>query len=421
MELDDLKSSTKHDVASAARAASRKIAALMDLGNLHSPEGVKDPENGTTYYVLTPTSPLDALKESAALRKQDILILGSALKAKETFESLDVIMVSNDVNVRILGNALGLKVQGYEKNPTPVPEDLSSCCLTVEKSPEDLADAYYGANKTPESVGVGGTCPNQFVRFVSEGVEPQLFRVHGSVLKPVPRIFKARGLGIEPRNEGQRMAMDLLLDPAVQLVNLIGFAGTGKTYCALAAALAQLDCGTTTRKSSKRGAYSRIILAKPVVPMGRELGYLPGSEAEKIQPWMMSYFDNLDQLVPSEDGEGRKGSREKNWEQYLHVGLIQIQTLHSIRGRSLAGAFLICDEVQNLSQHEVKTLVSRAGEETKIVLCGDPSQIDEPSLDSLSNGLIHASVRLRGNPIVGSVTLTEGVRSPLSELAAISL
>jgi PhoH-like ATPase len=182
----------------------------------------------------------------------------------------------------------------------------------------------------------------------------------------------------------------------------------GKTLLALQAGLQQLD-----------RVYDKIILSKPVVPMGRDLGFLPGSEAEKIHPWMMSFFDNLDQLLTTDKKENlKRGTKEKNWEHLVQSGHVEIQPMHTIRGRSIPRSFMLFDEIQNATPHEIKTVVSRAATGTKVVLCGDPSQIDDPFLDSFSNGLVHAAKMTRGSALAGTVCLTDGVRSPLSDLAA---
>lgn len=816
MELDDLKTNPRHEVSSSARTASRRLVALMDHGSLHDPEGVLDPETNTRVYVVgNEKGPMESLRESASSRKMDLLILGVALSMQERFKDRKTVLVSKDVNLRILADSAGLKAEDYDKDRTPVSEipsgirradGVEQYCYTPGATTEEAQTFEFDGEVVRYNEFVLGTGKNPaLVRYTPKGR-----------LVPVPKTF--RNLGITPRNLEQRMALDLLMDPAVQLVTLLGMAGCGKaqpldskvmtptgwvpmgalkvgdevmtpdgssapilgvfpqgdketfrvhftdgtfaecckehlwhtrtasdrnngnpgsvkslgeimtslrvhkdgrrnhsipmthpigfkenalpmdpylmgcllgdggmssgclsfttadpdiikecepgvkavgcefvstggfgytivhpegvggppshkfvrrnpttgeeqvyetmkevvadgfttsvykacrganalhrgyewrmensplhsthpvrnalmslglwghrawskfippiyllgsvtqreallqglldtdgtvgkggevsftttsptladgirhlveslggtasvthrtprfkykgepkngkvaytcfihlpgeirpfrlarkisrlktagkdpmryidrveqvgskpsqcilvghpdhlyltdhcivthnTFLALAACLAQLD-----------GAYDRIILSKPVVAMGRDLGYLPGTEAEKLQPWMLSFFDNLDQLFAPGTGEtaGRKGVKEKSYEQLLHSRKVEVQPLHSIRGRSIAKAIMLVDEAQNMTPHEVKTVVSRAATGTKVILCGDPYQIDDAYLDTLTNGLVHAAVSTLGNPIAGTVTLTEGVRSPLSELAATKL
>lgn len=409
MELDDLKTSPRHEVASSARIASRQISALQEFGRLHDPNGVKNPETQTTVYIVGNGEPwINTLKESASSRKMDHLILASALDLREKFKGQKIVLVSKDVNLRILADSQGISAEDYNQDKVQE-DDIPKGYRVVEvEDASSLQPLYNTTEETgslPGNVDQKSLSPNDFLVYKS-GNETQLFRWRKEKLCPVNKVFKATG--ITPRNNEQRMALDLLLDPSVQLVTLLGIAGTGKSFLALAAALSLLG-----------KSYGKIILSKPVVAMGKDLGYLPGTEAEKMQPWMLSFFDNLDQLMPQDgDVSGRKGTKERNWEQLLHTKQIEVQPLHSIRGRSIAKSIMLIDEAQNLSPHEVKTIVSRAATGTKVILCGDPYQIDDAYLDQFTNGLVHAATAARGNQIAGTVTLTEGVRSPLAELAA---
>lgn len=400
MELDDLKTSPRHEVASSARTVSRRIIALADHGSLHNPNGVVDPETETTVYIIgNEGGAIDTLKNAVGSRKMDSLILESALQMQVRFPDREVVLVSKDVNQRILAGSLGLVAIDYDQDRV-AGNDIHTGYRIVG----DEYESFEMKDDVPVFNGEPLT-PNEFVVGRS-GV----MRYKNGAMVHVHKTFKS--VGISPRNVEQRMALDLLMDPSVQLVTLLGMAGTGKSYLALAACLAQL--GTH---------YDRIILSKPVVAMGKDIGYLPGTESEKLQPWMLSFYDNLDQLMSPETGEssGRKGVKEKSYEQLFHSKKIEVQPLHSIRGRSIAKAIMLVDEGQNMTPHEVKTVISRAAAGTKVILCGDPHQIDDAYLDAYTNGLVHASVCARGNAIAGTVTLTEGVRSPLSELAATKL
>jgi PhoH-like ATPase len=208
--------------------------------------------------------------------------------------------------------------------------------------------------------------------------------------------------GIRPRNVQQTMALELLLREDIPLVTLIGKAGTGKTLLALAAGLLQTE---------DLGIYKKLVVARPIVPVGKDIGYLPGEKEEKLKPWMQPIFDNLEFLFNAK----KPGELEAI---LAGIGSIQVEALTYIRGRSIPDQFIIIDEAQNLTRHEVKTLLTRVGEGSKIVLMGDPEQIDHPYLDSLNNGLAYVVERFKGQPISGSVKLLKGERSGLAQLAA---
>jgi len=212
--------------------------------------------------------------------------------------------------------------------------------------------------------------------------------------------------GIQPKNLGQRLAFDILLDDRVALVTMTGRAGTGKTLLALAAGLT---------KVLDQHRYRRLLVTRPVIPMGKDVGFLPGDKDEKLRPWMQPIYDNLEYLM------GGMYKEQTAADMLRHIqdkGIFEVEALTYIRGRSIPQQFIIVDEAQNLTPHEVKTIVSRAGEGTKIVLTGDPNQIDHPYLDFRSNGLCYAVEKFKGNPLAGHVTLTKGQRSELAELAA---
>lgn len=213
-------------------------------------------------------------------------------------------------------------------------------------------------------------------------------------------------MGIRPRNKEQSFALDLLLDDSIRLVTMVGKAGTGKTLLALAAGL---------RRTVDDGAYARLLVSRPVMPMGRDLGFLPGDIEEKLNPWMQPIFDNLEFLLVASGGK-RRGMR--GFEELIDAGQLQVEPLTYIRGRSLPQQYVIVDEAQNLTPHEVKTVITRCGEGTKIVLTGDPFQIDNPYVDSATNGLTVAVDRLRGEHITAHMLLSKGERSELANIAA---
>lgn len=328
MELDDLKMSSRHEVASSARQASRRISDVMSLGDVNNPKGIKDPSTGSVFYMVGQETHFESIENTTLSRKMDLLILGAALILQDRFVQHKVILVTKDVNLRILATAKGLAAEDYRKDRVDA-HDVPTGVHMVAIDDLDALQSLYGREPpaTVDGVDLSGVKPNEFLKF-SDG---QLFRWDGTALRPY---HKPPRLKFEPRNDGQRMAMDLLLDPKVQLVILIGIAGSGKTLMALQSGLQQLD----TR-------YDKIILSKPVVPMGRDLGFLPGDLGEKMHPWMMPFFDNLDQIIGTDKKDNaRKNVKERNWEQLLESGQVEIQPMHSIRGRSIPRAFMIFDE-----------------------------------------------------------------------------
>jgi PhoH-like ATPase len=241
------------------------------------------------------------------------------------------------------------------------------------------------------------------------------YQASSASLLPLQRAPKARLGRIHPRNREQTFALDLLLDPAVQLVTLVGKAGTGKTLLALAAGLNQV---------ADERLYDRLLVTRPVIPLGKDIGFLPGDLQEKMGPWMQPIIDNLDFLLGGgEEGQvshSRNNQRlqRNSWEDLRSMGLLEVEAISYIRGRSIPRQYMVVDESQNLTPHEVKTIVTRVGEGTKIVLTGDPYQIDNPYVDSESNGLTWLVERFKGQALAGHITLNRGERSALAELAA---
>jgi PhoH-like ATPase len=237
----------------------------------------------------------------------------------------------------------------------------------------------------------------------------------GGCLQPLQKAGKLKLGRIQPRNREQTFALDLLLDPAVPLVTLLGKAGTGKTLIALAAGLHQV---------ADERFYDKLLVTRPVISLGKELGFLPGDLDEKMGPWMQPIIDNLDYLLATSDEprpqQGRSSNRasRSGWADLKSMGLLEVEAISYIRGRSIPRQFIIVDEAQNLTPHEVKTIVTRVGEGTKIVLTGDPFQIDNPYVDAESNGLTWLVERFKGQPLAGHVSLLQGERSELAELAA---
>jgi PhoH-like ATPase len=267
-------------------------------------------------------------------------------------------------------------------------------------------DGFYaqGALPLPEN----GLKSNQYVllRDRDNPSHSAIGRFDGVAKKLVPlRKLRDGVWGIRPRNKEQHCALDLLLCDDVKLVTLIGKAGTGKTMLALAAGL---------QKVVEEQLYSKLLVSRPIFPLGRDVGYLPGDIEEKLNPWMQPIYDNVEFLMGLSKQERGKG---RSYQELIDMGFIEIEPLTYIRGRSIPNQFIIVDEAQNLTPHEVKTIITRAGEGTKIILTGDPYQIDHPYLDASNNGLTTVAERFKQEAIAGHVILTKGERSPLAELA----
>ncbi len=418
MELDDLKNNRRFEVAAAARVASRFISSLREFGNLSGEAGVHHPDLGTTFHIISDgNGGLDHLSERTNDRSMDLLILASALALKQRDLYKRVVLISKDVNLRILADFEGLEAEDYETDRVEL-RDLYTGYRILERQSVPSVDEWGDESVlVPRELGLADLHPNEFVA-VKSGPAERVWRYQSVTgqLEPVAAEFRELA-DVQPRNIEQRMALDLLLDPRVKLVTLVGKAGTGKTFLALAAALAQVQ------KGKKRRSYERILLSKPVVSMGQDVGYLPGDFDAKMQPWMTSFFDNFDQLIVSDGAASGKGATRdtKSWEYLFHSRQLEVQAIHTIRGRSISSAFMLIDEAQNLTPHEVKTVITRAADGTKVVLAGDPYQVDNHFLDQHSNGLVYVTERLKSSPITGTVFFSRGERSELAELAATQL
>jgi len=342
-------------------------------------------------------------------RSQDLAILQTAIDVRDNDKSKPTIFVTMDTNLRIRADALGVTSETYESQRVPDPENEHP---VVELSVSgEVVDAFFGAGYValPEGTAL---YPNTGVllRDTTQAQHTALGRYDAEKRQIVAlRVSREGVMGVRPRNKEQSYAFDLLLDDSIRLVTLIGKAGTGKTLLAIAAGL---------KRTVEDGAYSRLLVSRPIMPLGRDLGFLPGDVDDKLNPWMQPIFDNLEFLF-SQGAMGGKGrSDARGFVQLLESGIVQVEPITYIRGRSLPNQYLIVDEAQNLSPHEVKTIITRAGEGTKIILTGDPHQIDNPYVDHASNGLSVVADRFKQERISGHVVLAKGERSDLAELAA---
>ncbi|MCD6422633.1 MAG: PhoH family protein [Elusimicrobia bacterium] len=395
-ELDNLKR-VNDERGKAARTASRLIDELRSEGNLI--QGVKM-KNGGIFKVVIP----EKIKIHEFLEKNaDNMILATALTLQEKSEK--VIFISKDINMRIKAQVLGLEVQDYEKSKVDF-STLYQGWREVNIN-ADVVNKFYSEG----SIALEGDfLENEFLilKSVANPKQTALARFHrGKVVKLSNS--KAILWGVKSRNVQQTFAIESLLDDSIKLIAFIGIAGTGKTLLALAGGLV---------KVFDEEVYKKLLISRPVIPMGRDIGYLPGTKEEKLAPWMRAIYDNLEYLLSSskKDFTGEDLASQIDW--LYDTGKLEIEVLTYIRGRSIPRQFIVVDEAQNLTPHEIKTIISRAGEGTKIVLTGDPYQIDNPYLDASSNGLTYTIEKFKGQEVFATITFIKSERSPLAQLAA---
>ncbi|MEZ6063433.1 MAG: PhoH family protein [Planctomycetaceae bacterium] len=332
----------------------------------------------------------------------DHRILNTALAVSELMEEREVVLVTKDTNLRLKAKAFGMISQDYNSDRVQDMHALYTGRRTVNDVPSAVLDQLF---QNEGCVPAADVCivesPVSNENFILRNGSRSVLASFNSELSQFCRITKSSCFGIRPRNAEQSFALQALTDDRIKLITLVGRAGTGKTLLSLAAALDRV------------AAYRQILLARPIVPLSnRDLGFLPGDVQAKIEPYMQPLFDNLS-VIKHEN----PGSRDMV-SQMMEEERLQITPLAYIRGRSLQQTFFIVDEAQNLTPHEVKTIITRAGEGTKIVLTGDIQQIDHPYLDSASNGLTYVINRMKGQHLYAHVTLEKGVRSELSEAAS---
>jgi PhoH-like ATPase len=410
-ELDKFKTNSD-DLGRNARTAIRHLDSLRLQGNLA--DGVKIPQTGGSVRVILEED--QKLCPGLTANTPDNRIICCAFSLQH--EGKRVVFITKDINARIKSDALGLPAEDFEAQKVDferlytgwrelaVPVGTIDRLFSEKQIHFELDDAHQ----------------NEFVLMKDEQ-DPNhtaIARVRGdNMLVPV-RPRRGPVFGIMPRNLQQTMALDLLLDDSVKLVSLIGSAGTGKTLLALAAGLA---------KTLNEEVYQKMLCARPIMPLGRDIGYLPGDKDQKLTAWMQPIFDNIAYLMSNrltQDGgshpqHSSPSSVEQRISQLMDSGQVVLEPLTYIRGRSIPHQFMIVDEAQNLTPHEVKTIASRVGEGTKLVLTGDATQIDNPYLDSSSNGLSYLVERLKGQAIVGHITLGKSERSELASLVTAEL
>lgn len=379
-----------------ARAVARLLDSLRDHQSLI--KGVALPNGGTLKVYCDPARALRGGPVDG-----DLEILRVAHELQESDPKTPVIIVSKDINLRIRADVTGLRAEDYESDRVSLSDlDTEDRTLTVE--PEDLqAFKDHGEREiSDDSLHV-----NEYVLLQSSsGKGSALARVNADCSKLVALLSPKDGIcGVRPRNKEQYYAIDALLSDDVSLATLMGKAGTGKTLLAIAAAMY-----STIVRQQFRG----VLVCRPVVPLGRDMGFLPGDIEQKLAPWMKPIMDTLDFLL--EAGGAIGGHRDA--QSLIESGVVEIQPLAYIRGRSIANRYVVIDEAQNLTPLEVKTVITRMGEAAKVILTGDPDQIDNPYIDAHSNGLIYLVNRLRHQPQTAHIALVKGERSQLAEMAA---
>jgi PhoH-like ATPase len=383
-----------------ARSTIRKLDQLRSKGNLA--RGVRL-EKGKGIIKVRSYNPL-CLPDDLDLEDSDNQIIATALSEMEENKSRKVVVVSRDINMRVKCDALGILTEDFQvEKVVAKSDDLYSglCEVLVD---DQIIENFY-EDKPVHLDESYAFCPHQFIMMISNS-NPKKSALAKFVSKnePLRKVLKSTAWETKPRNKEQQFALNLLMDPQIPVVSLIGKAGSGKTLLALAAGLEQTLGG--------KPVYKKIVVTKPVEPVGKDIGFLPGTLEEKMLPWLAPIQDNLQFLM---------GDDRMTLDMYQEKGQIEIEAMTFIRGRSISNAFIVIDEVQNMTQHEIKTVLTRVGEGTKIVLTGDIEQIDNVYIDATNNGLSYVVERLKDESITGHITLLKGERSKVATIAALKL
>lgn len=402
LEEIDKHKKRQDSVGSNARNIVRFFDKLREKGTLH--EGVSlGEEKGTVYVRGYDASFIPADLDN---KNADHIIIATALTVREESPE-EVVLITRDIQLRVICDSLGLRCEGYDSDQ--VVEDAGKLYdgFVEIVVPDSVVDDFY--EKQPvyvdnSMIGEQILHNNQFVLLISEA-DPKktalaFFQWYDSPIREIIR-YKGGIWGVSARNKEQAFALDMLLNPDIPLVSVVGKAGSGKSLLSLAAGLEQV-VGVESR-------YKRLIVSRPVQPMGKDIGFLPGDMNEKMIPWLMPVQDNLQFLM---------GDDRSTLEMYVEKGTIEIEALTYIRGRSISNAFIIIDECQNLSAHEIKTIITRVGENTKIVFTGDIEQIDNVYVDATTNGLSYVVEKMKDQEISGHITLKKGERSKVASIAA---
>jgi PhoH-like ATPase len=375
-------------------------------------EGVKLDSGGTLRVDVDYAQKCEKLIPPGFSHNVDNRILATALGIRQDSPDKKVVIVTKDINMRVKAEALGLLAEDYRHDQIVELSEMYAGHRDVPCGDHLLDELYRNQCLSPDKLDLGDNplSPNEFVML--QGSHTVLTRFDGASQELILlKDQRSDVWGLRPLNREQRYALDVLLDDQIPLVTLSGKAGTGKTILAIAAGL---------HKVCNEKVYRKLSIYRPVIPMGRDIGYLPGTEQEKLLPWMQPIYDNLEFLLSEAGGNGNsKKSGTSRMDYLIDANIIDIRALAYIRGRSLPQQYIIVDESQNLTPHEAKTIITRAGQGTKLVFTGDPYQIDHPYLDSTSNGLTHIVEKFKEHSIAAHINLIKGERSPLAELASI--
>ncbi|HXF10750.1 MAG TPA: PhoH family protein [Desulfuromonadaceae bacterium] len=384
----------------------RQVSRMLDSfrGDGHLSEGVKLPTGGQLRVVFHKNGQVNGDHHGLDAHSVDNRILAQAAGIQKAQPKNPAILVSKDINLRIKADALGLQAEDYETDRVFI-TDLYTGMMEMSVG-QDKITAFRANGELDLETGKK-YCPNEYCTLTDE-TNPKkavLTKVDETGTKLVPIVDCREGVwGIKPRNREQHFAFDALLDDRIKLVTLMGKAGTGKTLLAMAAGL---------KRTVLDREFRRLVVARPTISMGKELGFLPGSLEEKLAPWMQPIHDALEMLSDLNMGHDHRRSGD-----LMRSGSIVVEALSYIRGRSIANQFMIIDEAQNLTPLEAKTIITRVGHGTKIIFTGDPYQINNPYVDSSSNGFNYIVSRFRDQAIAAHVELQKGERSELAELAA---
>jgi len=394
-ELDGKKSG-REEISRNAREVIRSLDKLRLIGSIN--KGVGTSAGGTIRVELGKQNNIPEDWDSG---KPDNMIISVARSLAATHSESEVIMVSRDINVRVKCDSIGIVAEDYKSDyVVPSTDAIYTGVVEFEAADCDIDELHAIGNVENKFKGL---LANQYVHVRSEDDHKKTALARfdyesGSLIK-ARTPFSV--WGIAPRNMEQALVFDALFNPDIKLVTIMGTSGCGKTLVSAAAGISQL---------LDSNIYKKVIMSRPVVPMGRDIGFLPGNVDEKMAPWMAPLQDSLDLLFSD------KGSNM--FDMYCDQGLIEVTALAHIRGRSIPNSYIIIDEIQNLSRHEVKTIITRVGEGTKIVMTGDIMQIDTPHLDSLDNGLSYVVEKFKDDPLAAHIMLKHGERSALATRAA---
>ena len=383
-----------------ARKTIRMLDSYREKGSLH--KGVRIAKGKGIIRVKGYDA--SALPKEYDPATPDNQIIATALTERKQNEKRKVIVVSRDINMRVKCDSIGLLSEDYVEGQIVKDTSYVYTGTASHLVDEQVIDRFYSKENIILEKDEIKLYPNQFVMLVSNSNEKKTalarFVNYSTPLQRVPQ--KIDGIwGVHPKNKEQAFALNLLMNPEIDIVTLVGKAGSGKTLCAIAAALEQTMNGDSI--------YKRVIVSRPIQPLGKDIGYLPGTMEEKMNPWLAPIEDNLRFLM---------GNDKETLQMYMDNGTIEIEALTYIRGRSIANAFIIIDEAQNLTIHELKTIVTRVGEGTKIILTGDIEQIDNVYTDETSNGLTHAVEKFKDYELSGHIISQKGERSKVATLAA---